>query len=306
MFPSDCLRLSPGIVPLAMLAQVSCSTAAAPDYTKIDDMEGEDGHIAWSPEGALSGSVPSGTVSSGFWTSSTDCKQARRILPEPYFLSPGGWTYDVVHPPYQTMPGTPPSTHAARLRTNDNETLQGVWGANMGFDFTSGPSGVTVGAGKSAGEEDCRQGSARDFDAVPVDLSAYSGFTFWAMASTGGRQSIRVQINNVSTDPRGEECTPAGAVSEKGCYNGFGKAFLLTDKFTQYWVDFSELRQDPTWGHDPSLKPFAPTSGSYSMNFEVPLPGCITDDYANCASGDEPISFDVWIDDLYFINKPAQ
>jgi hypothetical protein len=309
MFPDDSMRLLPRLVSLAVLAQGSCGrgdgTASVAGYTKIDDMEGEGGHIAWSPDG-LSGTALSGMVSSGFWTSTTDCEQADKILPAPYFLSPDGWTYDSVRPPYQTMPGILPSTHAAHLRTNDHETLQGVWGANMGFDFTSMPSAVTVDGGASADEKKCRQGSARDFGAVPVDLSMYSGFTFWAMASTSGRQSIRVQINNVATDPRGEVCTPLSSSDEEYCYNGFGKAILLTDQFTQYWVDFSELRQDPTWSHDPSLKPFDPASGAFSMNFEVPLPGCTTDKHAKCAGGNEPVSFDVWIDDLYFVNKPAQ
>jgi hypothetical protein len=300
-----------------MLAPISCgrgdSTTSVADYTKIDDMEGEGGHIAWSPQGALLGTVSPEMVSSGFWTSTTDCTQGDRILPDPYFLSPGGWTYDVVPAPYQTMPGAAPSKHAAHLRTKDDQALQKVWGANIGFDFMSvGAPGepwspaMTVDAGASASEKKCKQGSARDFDAVPVDLSAYSGLTFWAMASPSGRQSIRVQINNVSTDPRGNTCASVDATDEGNCYNGFGKAILLTDQFTQYRIDFSELRQDPSWSGQPSLAPFDPKSGAFSMNFAVLLPGCINDNNANCAGGDALVSFDVWIDDLYFINKAAQ
>jgi hypothetical protein len=215
------------------------------------------------------------------------------------------------------MPGIT-SRHAAHLRTKFGEPLQNVWGANIGFDFAetadadaAGPApadvsldGGSIPAGDAIPDGGCRQGSSRDFNGTLVDLSDYSGFTFWAMASSSGRQSIRVQINNAHTDPRGRECTPSDDPSnEKYCYNGYGKAILLTSTFTQYRVDFSELRQDPGWGYDPDLESFNPASGAFSMNFEVPLPGCVTDEIAKCAGGSAPVAFDVWIDDLYFVKR---
>ncbi len=295
------------IVPLFAIAPASCgrenSGRSITGYTRIDTMEGEGGHIEWSsPDG----------LPSGFWTSTTDCSQASQILPEPYFRDPAGWTYDRVPVPYQTMPGMPLSTRAAHLRTKLNQPLHGVWGANMGFDFVelpgaSEPSAVSLDAGTSAGGTACRQGSSRDFKSAPVDLSAYAGFTFWAMAEPTGRQTIRVQINNMHSDPRGELCTsgdPSDPKYEKLCYNGYGKALMLTSTFTQYWVQFSDMRQDPGWGYEPSQDPFQPETGAFSMNFEVPLPGCVTDEIANCAGGQAPVSFDIWIDDLYFVNRP--
>jgi len=312
---ANCLRkLLPWTVLLCVVAPVSCGKVDSPGpvttgYTKIDDMEGQGGRvgrIAWAP--------PEGWASPGFWTSTTDCTQADRILPEPYFQPYGGWSYDRVPSPYQTMPGIPLSTHAAHLRTKFDKPLRDVWGANMGFDFAempsddggvTSPSGESLDGGASVDGKGCRQGSSRDFNGLLVDLSAYSGFTFWAMASPIGRQSIRVQINNKHTDPRGGECTYGAPGNEQDCYNGYGKALLLTSTFTQYWVAFSEMQQDPGWGYRELPVPIEPGEGAFSMNFEVPLPGCVTDEIANCAGGPASVSFDVWIDDLYFVNKPV-
>ena len=135
-----------------------------------------------------------------------------------------------------------------------------------------------------------------------MDLSEYTGITFWAMAATSGRQVIRVQINDVNTDPRGDFCSADGRTEKDNCYNGFAKDIMLTNELSQYHVDFSELRQDPSWGFrpNPSKLDF---NHVYAMNFEVPLPGCTTDTKATCAGPTADVSFDVWIDDLYFVNR---
>jgi hypothetical protein len=269
------------------------------------DGQGQDGHIVWAPLG-----WPPGMH--GFWSSSTDCSQKDRILPRPYVLDPSGWSYDLVPEPYATMP-TITSHHAARLRTIFDKPLQGIWGANMGFDFAqdTAESGVPwppvmeVDAGSAADVYPCRQGSARDFNGAVVDLNLYSGLTFWAMAWPGGRQSIRVQVNDWQTDPRGGYCSSSRSTDQGNCYNSFGKSFMLTDTFTQYTLAFSELRQDPSWGNPRGAKLTLDRGQIYSLNFLVALPGCTAEDSnANCAGASPPVAFDVWIDDLYFVNSP--
>lgn len=292
---------------LLAVAAVSCGNgqrqAVVPGYTLIDNMEVTGGRIAWSPPG---GWEPG--LRAGFWTSSTDCSQGERILPEPYFVNPFGWSYDPVPEAHPTMPGVT-STHAAHLRTKFDQPLQNVWGANIGFDFAeeidadggaSWPPAAGIDAGAPATGPSCRKGSSRDFNGATVDLSAYSGITFWAMASPYGRQAIRVQFNDVTTDPRGDLCAAPGSTVEEDCYNAFGQGFMLTDTFTQYRVDFSEAWQDPGWGYRSGALRIGDV---YSLNFQVPLPGCTTDNRANCAGAAPPVSFDVWIDDIYFVNR---
>jgi hypothetical protein len=292
---------------LLAAGSISCANAgsqpSAPGYTRIDDMEMGEGRIRWlPPDGWPSDQRP------GLWSSTTDCSEAPRILPEPYFVNPSGWSYDPVPVPYPTMPGVT-SKNAAHLRTKFGQTLDGVWGANIGFDFAEqvgldggGPPGESLDAGVSDDGPGCRQGSSRDFNGAQVDLSSYSGIVFWAMAASTGRQVIRVQINNAHTDPRGEVCNAAGRSDKDYCYNGFAKNIMLTAEWRQYQVSFSELRQDPSWGYQPS--PDAPDLEQvYSMNFEVPLPGCSADTKATCAGPKAAVSFDVWIDDIYLVNR---
>lgn len=298
---------------LCAVASAACTNTDKPGgtagYTKIDDMEREGGRIAWAPPDGW----PAGRQS-GFWASSTDCTERDRILPEPYFMNPAGWSYEAVPQPHPTMPGVI-STSAVHLRTRLGQSLQGVWGANAGFDFADDTDTAVDGAaawpatssadgGGLSDDLPCSNGSSRDFNGVPVDLGAYSGITFWAMAWAEGRQSIRVQLNDPHTDPRANRCSSSRDTDEDRCYNSFAKAFMLTDRFTQYHVDFSELRQDPSWGYQPGVEPFD-RQHVYSLNFLVALPGCAgKKSNANCAGDPVPVSFDVWIDDLYFVNRP--
>jgi hypothetical protein len=296
---------------LSLLALASCGnterqTVSVAGYTLIDNMEDgtlrQPGRIAWPP--------PEGQP--GLWSSSTDCTQWNRILPVPYFAKDSQWSYDDVPQAYSTMPGDT-SRKAVHLRTLPGLPLQAVWGANVGFDFaestasdgaTSPSPGTAIDAGATAiGGQSCVQGSSRDFDGIPVSLSKdFSGVTFWAMAWAGGRQAIRVQLNDRSTDPRGNTCSSARETDDGKCYNAYGKDFALTSTFTQYALDFSELKQAPGWGYQVAGGP--DLDHVYSMNFLVPLPGCTKDEEANCAGVSPPVAFDVWIDDIYFVNQP--
>ena len=258
-------------------------------------MEAAGGLIQWTP--------PPG-MTPGFWWAVTDCTQAERIDPAPYFLDPYGWSAADLPESHETFPGMT-STRAARLRTLS--PLVGVWGASTGFDFAQLPPGdgrpvwpppqPYVPAPPQPGQP-CRQGSDRDYPGGPVDLGAYAGVTFWAMAGDAGTRTLRVQLNDVHTDPRGGICNAADAADEVDCYNAFGVEVRLTSTPTQYRIAFSDLRQG-RWGYQvPSGVP--DWQRVYSMAFQVSP--CAAPNMM-CAGGSSQLSFDVWIDDLYFVNK---
>lgn len=302
------------IVASLAAAAISCSASSEPGtttgYVKIDDMEGRTGNIEWT----------NGVGLPGRWSTSTDCTQADRIDPEPYFANPGNWAHYVAVEPHPTMPHVTSSV-ALYFGTNpDTQALVNVWGANLGFDFVDLPAadgqaaqipgpgldggapGLNGGAGPGGGA--CKQGSSRDFDGVAVDLRAYCGLVFWAKAAASGRQALRVQLNDQQTDPRGGQCDAFNPDDESSCYNGFGKALLLTDAFSEYRIDFSDLLQEQSWGYRPSSGALD-RSQVFELNFEIELPGCGRDQTANCAGAPVAVPFQVWIDDLYFVSCPG-
>jgi|SRR5450631_1164877 len=299
------LRVHVFVVPSLLACAATCSSgkassdAASAGYTKIDDMEGTSGLIEWtSPPG----------MTPGFWWSATDCTESDRISPLPFFVNPYGWSYAALPIPHETFPGIA-STHAARLRTIS--PLTGVWGANMGIDFAELPAlaggpiwppPMGVDAAAPADGQPCIQGTSRDFNGGPVDLSSYSGITFWGMATMTGARTVRVQLNDRNTDPRGGICNPADPSNESNCYNGFRVEVAMTDSLTQYTVDLSSLQQDPSWGYRPDPD-VLDLQHVYAMSFEVDLPNCSVSSNAKCAGGSPSVAFDFWIDDLYFVNK---
>jgi hypothetical protein len=306
---------------LAILLTLSASCSSettTTGYTKIDDMEGADGRIELT---AAAGMIP------GSWWSATDCSEADNISPLPGFADGGGWSYAVLSAPHETFPGIV-STQAARLRTTS--PLVGIWGANMGFDLADVPGGdgavdglsaldappppdadaavpdagsPTADAGASTDGPTCQRQMtmAMDTRARGVDLSAYSGLTFWAMADPMGSKNIRVQLNDGNTDPQGGVCNPDES-SANACYNGFSANVSLSGAFERYTVDFSSLQQNPLWGYQPDPD-VLDLHHVYSMNFELDLPSCTTTATFMCAGGVPSVSFDFWIDDLYFVNK---
>ena len=282
----------------ACSARHGSSDGASTGYTKIDDMEGPGPIIEWSS--------PPG-MPSGFWTSSIDCTEGERISPVPYFVDPHGWSFATYPTPHETFPGIT-SSHAARLRTTS--PLVGIWGAAMGFDLSDLPSSdggqgwppETVDGGASMDGHPCRQPTTRDINGDTVDLSAYSGITFWAMADTNGDKTIRVQLNDENTDPRGGICNAANPSSEVDCYNSFGVDVALTDTLTRYTVDFLSLEQNPAWGYRPNPS-VVDLQHIYGLIFQVNLPSCTADSNDKCAGGTPSVAFDFWIDDLYFVNK---
>jgi hypothetical protein len=282
-FPAIALLLASGA------AVFGCGNGDDPNrYTKLDDMEGAINQIAWPPP---DGAMP------GLWFSSADCTQADRISPTPYFVDPDAAVYAELPAHHETFPGVA-STHAVRLRTT--APLVGVWGGNIavGFASTGRPSLPPTPANGAP----CRQGTDTDFPSPTVDLTAYAGITFWAKAESGAR-NLRVQLNDRNTDPRGGVCNAPDPYDESRCYNGFGTSIVLTPTFQRYTIDFSVLAQNLLWGFRPD--PGVPDLGHvYSMNFQFDAADCMTSEASMCAGGaSPPLSFDLWLDDLYFVNR---
>jgi len=277
----------------------SAADGSAPvGYTKIDDMEGDGSALAWIP--------PSG-LTAGSWYTATECGATGDIWPPPLMdnagvLTPSLWSYSALAAPHETFPGIL-STQAARLRTTS--PLMGVWGAVMGLELASqpgltlelAPNGRVDGGSPGVGEAACPQILVTE---ASVDLSAYSGVTFWAKGDLAGVRTVQVEFQDVHTDPRGGVCS-TDFNSPDYCYNGFTTTIALTDTFSRYTIDFASLQQDPKWGYHP-IPDVLDVQHVYQLQFQITTPRC----YPNfmCVGGAAPpVSFDFWIDDLYFVNR---
>jgi hypothetical protein len=266
--------------------------APAPTYTLIDDMEGSGGRIAWKPENPAEGALP------GRWVSYADV-QCSDLSPVPEWAPDGSgtWSYSELPEAYETFSDAA-SEHAARLRTT--APLENTWGAGMGFEFSEPP----LGTDPARVPQPCTNGAVRDLDypAVPVDLSGYSGLVFWAMAKKdAGATTILVQFQDENTDPRGGICNPMPN-SVDACYNGYGVLLTLGDTLTRYEIDFSELEQNPLWGHRPKPSVFD-AEHAYGLVFQVDTPGGTCTAPITCVGGPPELTFDVWVDDLYFVKR---
>lgn len=108
------------------------------------------------------------------------------------------------------------------------------------------------------------------------DGSRYVGISFKAKAPGKGIKTLRFNLPDVNTHPDGKVCVT--------CYNHFRKDFNLTKEWKEYRVLFSELQQRPGWGN--------------------PRPDHVTPDKlvsATFAVGGVDSDFDIWIDDLQFL-----
>jgi len=254
-------------------------------YTKIDDMEGTTGVIDWTPP----------TGSPGFWYSYASV-QCENLRPIPSFVEgTGGWSYAEVPEPYETFSGVT-SRQAARLRTV--APLVDTWGAGMGF-FLSLPTG----SGPPGLPRECTYESAlasfKETNAIPVDLTAYSGISFWARTEPNAPVTeLTLELFDRNTHPAGGICNATQGTPDE-CYNTFEVTLPLTERFEHYVLDFSEFAQDPNWGYQV-------TSGTvdltqmYNPSFNIKMPG------GSCPGvcpGQPTLEFDIWIDDLYFVDR---
>jgi hypothetical protein len=202
------------------------------------------------------------------WGTHTDVGLENDVSPVPGSL----WSYAPVPTPYETFPGIT-STHAARLRTV--VPLAGTYGATMDFAFT-----VPDGAGPEQ----------RTALLLPADLGKYKGITFWARAAQDpDTATLLVELQDKNTFAAGGVCLDSDGGTDH-CFDGFGVTLSLTDTFTQYTIDFSALAQEG-WGFRP-MPDVPDLQNEYILFFQM-----------NTPSGAPSLTFDLWIDDLYFINK---
>jgi hypothetical protein len=293
MSTSSNLLLALGVA----LGALACSEektpdAAPPSFVLVDDLEGTTGRIAWQPETTTLDALP------GRWISYADI-QCNDLSPVPEWApdGSGAWHTTEHAEPVETMPGVV-SQSAARLVTN--AALVNTWGAGMGFEFYEPPPGTET----TLVTRPCSGGARPDLEypALAVDLSEYSGLVFWGMANPdAGTTKVLVQFQDANTDPRGNVCDPTPE-SIEACYNGFGVRLELSDELTRYEIDFSKLRQNPLWGYHPAEGNLE-LERVYGLSFQVDTPGgaCLPPD--ECLGGPPKLSFDIWIDDLYFMKR---
>jgi len=178
----------------------SADGGAAPTFTKIDDMEGQGNVIALAP--------PPG-ADPGMWFTGTDCSEVDRILPTPGYVHPNGWSYALLPEPHDTLMGIV-STHAARFRTTT--ALVSIWGAEIGVELAvlPGVEGDLIPNAApykpASGGQPCRSPAGESYNGLPIDLSAYSGVTFWAMGNVTGTRDVRIEVDDVNVDARGGVC----------------------------------------------------------------------------------------------------
>ena len=253
-------------------------------------MEGSTGRVEWTPPSATREAQP------GRWISYADI-QCSDLVPTPEWAPGGGWSHAALPVSHETLPGVTSET-AARLRTR--APLINTWGAGMGFMFTEPPADQLT----MLVTRPCTLGMARDlvYPAAPVDLSRYSGIVFWARAAQNADSaSVLVQFQDANTDPRGGVCDPVTG-STNGCYNGFGVVLTFGESFERYVVDFSELTQNPNWGHRPRPS-VIDLEHVYGLVFQVDTPGGVCASPNVCLGGLPELTFDIWVDDLYFVGK---
>jgi|GEM_PF-2762098 len=276
----------------ALAGLAACSSGAStPTYTKIDDMEGTSGVVEWpSPDGTTPGAWDTSVY--GAAAGDTQC---HRTLPVPR-----AWSYEPVPVPYQTLPAIT-SLAAALFRTT--APLVNVFGAGMGFDLadlTSPPP--TPDGGAPPGTPDCPP--APTPPALAVDLRPYRGITFWGMASAqvGATSKVYVEINDENTDPRGDRCDPSATGNPRtACFNSFAFPVELSSTFKQYTVYFSQLKQAAFGYHaTPSVLNLQKV---YGLSFTVQTPCFYCPPPNVCAGAPPTLTFDIWIDDLYFVNE---
>jgi hypothetical protein len=116
---------------------------------------------------------------------------------------------------------------------------------------------------------------------VAYDGSTYSGFTFWAKGTTTGG-TVQMQVLIPASVPIDD--ASGGGTCTLGCDNFHSVTLALSDTWQPVWVDFCDLRQDPTWGSHVRFDP----SQMLGVQFQ----------------GDGGVDFDVWVDDVQFYTRP--
>jgi len=114
----------------------------------------------------------------------------------------------------------------------------------------------------------------------PYHAGRYTGISFWARNDPGTQHVIRVAFPDKDTDPKGNICK-IDVPGPTACFDHYGYRITLSDVWTKYIIDFSQLTQDG-WGLQGEF--FDPES-LYEVIFEIP----------------ENSIMSLWIDDVAFI-----
>lgn len=128
--------------------------------------------------------------------------------------------------------------------------------------------------------------NAYNLVASTYDASAYRGFVFWGrIGGDSGSTSVRFAVPDKNTSAAGGVCTAASEGGASGCSDYFAETIALTPTWKQFVVYYSDLTQSG-FGLPKGLTGLDATE-IYSCQFQL-SPGA---------------PFDVWIDDIYFIDK---
>jgi hypothetical protein len=146
-------------------------------------------------------------------------------------------------------------------------TGEGAGGAGKSLHLTGVTSGATGAWGALWGANFAGQGA--------YDASKHTGMSFKAKVGGSSTQKVRFKLGDVNTHPDGGVC--------KDCWNHFGKDLTFSTDWKEYVVTFAEMTQEAGWGQ---RFPFITTSKLISVNWSVG-PG---------------VPYDVWIDDLQFVD----
>ena len=285
---TDSARRKSAISAIAAIAVGTLAACSDPRYTRIDDMEGSADQLPWT--------APAGATA-GHWSSYVN-GQCEKITPVPDYDG-GTWYYEAVAPAYETLLGVS-SSHAIHFQTL--APLINVYDAGFGVDLARTPGDGSADPLPPA----CSFPPAMTLShpARTVDLSAYRGFTFWGKATKTPETTTKIWIvvSDANTDPRGGVCVPDD-VSTDRCFASYRAEVQLDATFSRYTVDFAQLAQPTGWGYHPTPS-VLDLKHVYQLAFDIPTPGGLCPPHKQCAGGpDSELSFDVWIDDLFFIDR---
>ena len=127
--------------------------------------------------------------------------------------------------------------------------------------------------------------NAYNMVASTYDASAYRGFVFWGRISgDSGSASVRFAVPDKNTSAAGGVCTAASEGGAAGCSDYFSKGITLTPTWQQFVISYTQLQQ--TGFGLPKGLTGLDAAHIYSCQFQL-SPGA---------------PFDIWIDDIYFID----
>lgn len=175
-------------------------------------------------------------------------------------------------------------------------------GASAGGANAGGANGGTSAGGSEAGGNSGGGAPSVPRVTIPFDITHFKAVTFWGMTTTPdpmtGTLRVKVSFPDTDTDPRGEVCNGAGPNTSK-CFNSYAASFDFTTSWQQFTVVLDPGQDgtppaggigiDPTWGYQGAK--WLPDQ-VYGINWQA---------QKNSAPEAGPITTDIWVDDVYFV-----